>query len=89
MDGGLASYGSATVAQTNRPIDCYAVTESRFRRQLFHERAQASLGSAGLQRAAELLANIRNTTIAMVKYETPCSPYTVSLALPSLSMLAP
>ncbi|XP_072144044.1 uncharacterized protein [Dermacentor andersoni] len=67
MDGGLASYGSATVAQTNRPIDCYAVTESRFRRQLFHERAQASLGSAGLQRAAELLANIRNTTIAMVK----------------------
>ncbi|XP_075546556.1 uncharacterized protein LOC142579841 [Dermacentor variabilis] len=67
MDGGLASYGSATVAQTNRPIDCYAVTESRFRRQLFYERAQASLGSAELNRAAELLANIRNTTIAMIR----------------------
>ncbi|KAH7967600.1 hypothetical protein HPB52_000554 [Rhipicephalus sanguineus] len=66
-DGGLASYGSAALAQANRPIDCYAITESRFRRELFHERAQASLGSAGLRQAVRLLANIRNTTVAMVR----------------------
>ncbi|KAH6934940.1 hypothetical protein HPB50_002306 [Hyalomma asiaticum] len=66
-DGGLASYGSEVVAQTNRPIDCYAIAESRFRRELFHERAQASLGTAGLRQATELLAKIRNTTVAMVR----------------------
>ncbi|KAL3191435.1 hypothetical protein MRX96_059815 [Rhipicephalus microplus] len=44
LNGSIASYGSATTAAANRQSDCYALAESRFRRQLFLQRAHASLG---------------------------------------------
>lgn len=66
-DGGLASYGSAAVAQANQPIDCYAITESRFHRKLFYETTQASFGPTGLHQAAQFLAHLRKITIDMVR----------------------
>ncbi|KAK8763274.1 hypothetical protein V5799_034118 [Amblyomma americanum] len=67
LDGGVASYGSAVLAQANRPIDCYTLAESRFRRQLFLERAHASLGTTGMQQVEEILEKIRNTTIGLLE----------------------
>ncbi|XP_070379822.1 membrane metallo-endopeptidase-like 1 isoform X2 [Dermacentor albipictus] len=66
LDGGVASYGSAAMALANRPSDCYALAESRFRRQLFLERAHASLGTAGMRQVERLLSNIRTTTIRLL-----------------------
>ncbi|KAH7949664.1 hypothetical protein HPB49_013481 [Dermacentor silvarum] len=66
LDGGVASYGSAAMAAANRPNDCYALAESRFRRQLFLERAHASLGTAGMRQVEGLLSNIRNTTMTLL-----------------------
>ncbi|XP_070379828.1 membrane metallo-endopeptidase-like 1 isoform X2 [Dermacentor albipictus] len=66
LDGGVASYGSAAMALANRPSDCYALAESRFRRQLFLERAHASLGTAGMRQVGRLLSNIRATTIRLL-----------------------
>ncbi|XP_075558172.1 membrane metallo-endopeptidase-like 1 [Dermacentor variabilis] len=68
LDGGVASYGSAAMALANRPSDCYALAESRFRRHLFLQRAHASLGTAGMRQVERLLSNIRNTTIRLLSF---------------------
>ncbi|XP_072140142.1 uncharacterized protein [Dermacentor andersoni] len=66
LDGSVASYGSSAVAAANRPSDCYALTESRFRRQLFLERAHASLGRAGMRQVEVILNKIRHTTMTLL-----------------------
>ncbi|KAH7943763.1 hypothetical protein HPB52_011336 [Rhipicephalus sanguineus] len=66
LDGSVASYGSAATAAANRQSDCYALAESRFRRQLFLQRAQASLGHPGMRQVEGILNNIRSTTMTLL-----------------------
>ncbi|KAH7949751.1 hypothetical protein HPB49_015068 [Dermacentor silvarum] len=66
LDGSVASYGSSAKAAANRPSDCYSLAESRYRRQLFLERAHTSLGTGGMRQVEVLLNNIRNTTLTLL-----------------------
>ncbi|KAL1417563.1 hypothetical protein MTO96_006119 [Rhipicephalus appendiculatus] len=66
LDGSIASYGSAVMAAANRQSDCYALAESRFRRQLFSQRAHASLGHHGMRQVEDILTTIRNTTMTLL-----------------------
>ncbi|KAL3172424.1 hypothetical protein MRX96_043339 [Rhipicephalus microplus] len=67
LDGSIASYGSATTAAANRQSDCYALAESRFRRQLFLQRAHASLGYSGMRQVDDIFSNIRDTTVTLLR----------------------
>ncbi|XP_075726098.1 uncharacterized protein LOC142767752 [Rhipicephalus microplus] len=67
QDGSIASYGSATTAAANRQSDCYALAESRFRRQLFLQRAHASLGYPGMRQVDDIFSNIRDTTVTLLR----------------------
>ncbi|KAH7950685.1 hypothetical protein HPB51_028281 [Rhipicephalus microplus] len=66
LDGSIASYGSATTAAANRQSDCYALAESRFRRQLFLQRAHASLGYPGMRQVDDIFSNIRDMTVTLL-----------------------
>ncbi|KAL1417572.1 hypothetical protein MTO96_006127 [Rhipicephalus appendiculatus] len=66
LDGSIASYGSAAMAAANRQSDCYALAESRFRRQLFLQRALASLGHHGMRQVEDILTTVRNTTMTLL-----------------------